>query len=73
MAMAALGITSADLARRTKLGSGQISVYLNGHNEPTVSSLYHICDGLGVSADFLLGFTDKMRLTKIRKKGDGID
>ena len=67
MAMSALQMTSADLMRRTTLGSGQISEYLNGHNEPTVSSLYRICEGLGVSADFLLGLSDVMERKEKRQ------
>ena len=70
MAMATLGMTSADLVRKTTLGSGQISNYLNGHQEPTVSSLLHICEGLGVSADFLLGFSDVIRLKKRKVTND---
>ena len=67
IAMATLGMNSADLMRHTSLGHAQISEYLNGHREPTISSFFCICDGLGVSADFLLGFSDEMRI-KNRKK-----
>lgn len=71
MAMSALGMNSADLMRKTTLGSSQISEYLNGHNEPTVTSLFHICEGMGVSADFLLGFSDVIRLKKRTVKNNG--
>lgn len=66
MAMAALEMTSADLMRKTTLGGSQISEYLNGHNEPTVTSLHKLCVGLGISADFLLGLSDDMTPKKRR-------
>lgn len=66
MAMAALKMTSAELMRRTTLGSGQISGYLNGHNEPKTGTLRVICEATGVSADFLLGLTDEMWRKKPR-------
>lgn len=49
------------------MGNGQISNYLNGHQEPTVSSLLHLCEALDVSADFLLGMTDDPRIKNRRK------
>ncbi len=66
MAMAASNMTSADLMRRTTLGAGQISDYLNGHNEPKIGNLRVICEATGVSADFLLGLTDEMWRKKPR-------
>lgn len=66
--LAALDMTSADLMRRTTLGSSQISEYLNGRNEPKISSIRTICEALGVSADFLLGLSDEMWIQKPRKE-----
>lgn len=57
MAMFTRGMTSADLMRATNLGSGQISNYLNGHQEPGATRIAQMCKALDVSADFLLGLT----------------
>lgn len=64
MAMTLRGMNSADIVRRSTMGNGQISNYLNGHQEPTVSSLLHLCQALGVSADFLLGLSEEPNLKK---------
>ena len=58
MAMALREMNSADIMRKSTLGHGQISQYLNGHREPTVSSFLHLCEALEVSSDFLLGLSD---------------
>lgn len=68
MAMTLRGMNSADIVRRSTMGNGQISNYLNGHQEPTVSSLLHLCEVLEVSPNFLLGLTDEPNIKK-RKGG----
>jgi len=70
MAMTLRKMNSADIMRRSTLGHGQISEYLNGHREPTVSSFLHLCEALEVSADFLLGLTDDPRIKNRRKVDD---
>ena len=64
MAMTVRDITSADLMRTTTMGSGQISEYLNGHQEPGATRIVHLCKALNVSADFLLGLSDEMNPKK---------
>lgn len=61
MALMARDMNSADLVRATNLGGGQISNYLNGHQEPGATRIAQMCKALNVSADFLLGLTDKMK------------
>lgn len=67
MAMVLREMNSMDIVRASTVGCKQISSYLNGHNEPTVSSLLHLCEALDVSADFLLGMTDDPRIKNKRK------
>ena len=67
MAMTLRKMNSMDIVRASTVGCKQISNYLNGHNEPTVSSLLHLCEALDVSADFLLGMTDDPRIKNKRK------
>lgn len=69
MAMTLRKMNSMDIVRASTVGCKQISNYLNGHNEPTVSSLLHLCEALDVSADFLLGLSDDPRI-KIKRKAD---
>ena len=64
MVMAARKMNSADIMRASELGSGQISSYLNGHQEPRIGSLAKLCKALNVSADFLLGLSNKMEVLK---------
>ena len=64
MAMTVRDITSADLMRTTTMGSGQISEYLNGHQEPGATRIVQMCKALDVSADFLLGLSDDMNPKK---------
>lgn len=66
MALVVNEMTSADLARATTMGSGQISEYLNGHQEPGATRIVQMCKALDVSADFLLGLSDDMTLKKKR-------
>lgn len=64
MALAARDMTSADLMRATALGAGQISNYLNGYQEPGATRIAQMAQALDVSADFLLGLTDKMEVRR---------
>lgn len=66
MAMVARNMNSADLMRATYQGQGQISNYLNGHQEPRAMRLLELCKALNVSADFLLGLSDDMKIHKKR-------
>jgi len=59
--MVARKMNSADIMRASTLGNGQVSSYLNGHQEPRILTLVKLCKALNVSADFLLGLTNKMR------------
>ena len=61
MALMARDMNSADLVRATNLGGGQVSNYLNGYQEPGATRIAQMCKALNVSADFLLGLTDKMK------------
>lgn len=56
--MAVQEMNSADIMRASKLGSSQISEYLNGHICPKADTLKELCLALDVSADYLLGLSD---------------
>lgn len=60
-AMILRGMNSADLCRRTRLGHGQISNYLNGHQCPRADRLLEICQALDVSADYMLGLKNRFK------------
>jgi hypothetical protein len=60
IAMHVRGMNSADIVRKTRLGSGQISNYLNGWMCMQTPALLQICNALHCSADFLLGLSDKI-------------
>lgn len=68
MALHMREMTSADLMRVTGMGSGQISSYLNGHQEPGATRIVQMCRALDVSADFLLGLSDTpKKLSRTRR------
>lgn len=56
--MAVRKMTSADIMRASKLGSSQISEYLNGRICPKADTLAVLCAALDVSADYLIGLSD---------------
>lgn len=64
MAMVVREMNGADLMRATTMGAGQISNYLNGHQDPRGTQLVALARALDVSADFLLGLTDRMEAHK---------
>lgn len=70
MVMVARKMNSADIMRASKLGNGQISSYLNGHQEPRIGTLAKLCTALNVSADFLLGLTDDMKRVRGKREDD---
>ena len=52
------------LSNQTGLTSSQISQYISGYCYPRLAGLYAICRALKVSPDYLLGFTDEMKLAQ---------
>ena len=52
-------ITQAELDKRTGIGRANISRYVCNKQMPTVDSLISICKTLNVSADWLLGLSDR--------------
>ena len=52
-------ITQAELDKRTGIGRANISRYVCNKQMPTVDSLIAICKTLDVSADWLLGLSDR--------------
>jgi len=59
-AMADNGLNSADLIRKTTIGHGQMSNYMNGHFMMRVDKLKELCEALGCSSDYILGLSDFM-------------
>ena len=52
-------LSQADLDKRTGIGRANISRYVCNKQMPTVDSLIAICKTLDVSADWLLGLSDR--------------
>lgn len=52
-------LSQADLDKRTGIGRANISRYVCNKQMPTVDSLTAICKTLNVSADWLLGLSDR--------------
>lgn len=56
---AELGISNAEVARRCGLGERQYGYYVAGTRQPNLQALVKIADVLGLSADTLLGRSDR--------------
>lgn len=52
-AMEVVGMSAADLSRRTGISDATISRYLSGQFEPKQTNVYKISQALNVSPDFL--------------------
>ena len=52
------GTGVSELAREVGRSKSCISAFASGKNEPTIGLVIAVCQHYGVSADFLLGFTD---------------
>ena len=57
--MQARNMTGADLMRKTGMGGGQISNYLNGYGNMRADRIVLLAQTLDCSADFLLGLSSK--------------
>ena len=57
----AKGLNQLALAELMGINQASISRFLGGYSTPRVPILFHIANGLGVSADWLLGLKDKKR------------
>jgi transcriptional regulator with XRE-family HTH domain len=54
-----LGMSQAELARRAFISKVTVSRWANAKGVPCADDLYGICEVLGVSADWLLGLSDR--------------
>lgn len=52
-------VNQTDLAQKINVSKQCVSDYKSGKSVPSVETLYEICRVLDVSADYLLGLTDK--------------
>lgn len=52
-------ISQTDLAEKISVSKQCVSDYKSGKSVPSVETLYAICKVLDISADYLLGLTDK--------------
>ena len=57
----AKGLTQMQLGKVLGINQASISRFLGGYGTPRVPILFKIANGLGVSADWLLGLKDKKR------------
>lgn len=54
-------MTAADLVRKTGMGHGQISTYLNGYGNMRADRLVVLANALDCSTDYILGLTNTPR------------
>lgn len=54
-----LGLTQADLAKKSGLQAAAISHFETGHRAPSFENLRKLSDALNVSVDYLLGRIDE--------------
>lgn len=54
-----LGMSQSELARRIIASRFTVSRWVNAASAPCSDDLYKICEVLGVSADWLLGLSDR--------------
>jgi transcriptional regulator with XRE-family HTH domain len=55
-----LGLTQAEVGRRTDLSPVQISLYETNKREPSLTNLAKLCVALAVTSDELLGLAEVM-------------
>lgn len=53
------GTNQSELANKIHVSKQCVSDYKSGKSVPSIETLYEICVQLDVSADYLLGLTDK--------------
>ncbi|MBE5890763.1 MAG: helix-turn-helix transcriptional regulator [Lachnospiraceae bacterium] len=53
------GISNRTLAENLFVAESTISGYRNGHRTPDLDKLRELCEAIPVSADYLLGLTDR--------------
>lgn len=61
-----------DLSERTGIPKSMISYYLNGKTKPKADRIYVICQALGVSEAWLLGYDVPKNRTAEQKKNDDL-
>lgn len=61
------GINFTELAKRTQMPSGKMSIYSRGFYLPNVENLLKIANYKNCSVDYLLGLTDSPEYTKSKK------
>ena len=52
------------VAKNLNMTQGSISKILSGNQQPTLETIYHVAEAYGVSVDWLLGLSEKKRVTK---------
>lgn len=66
----ALGLTQEQLAEIIDVGVLQINRYENNKTQPNADMLIRLAQGLGCSADYLLGLIDDPRTRNPSDRGD---
>ena len=62
-AIQARGYSYADVSHYTGISLASVSRYANGERTPDARGISLLCSFLGVSADWMLGVTDNMRVS----------
>lgn len=62
--MAKYSVSQADIARRTGIDKGSLSLYVNGKYKPKTDKIYLIAHAFGVSPSWLMGLDVPMTAEK---------
>ena len=65
-ALEARSMTASELAKKSGIGKGSISKYLNGHVVPKQSAIGDMARALSVSPAWLMGYDVEMKSTTTR-------
>ena len=59
------GLTQKELGKMINTYHQKIQRFESGKNEPDLKDFFNICDVLNVSADYLIGFDNRLPFPKI--------
>lgn len=57
-----LGLTQSDLSQLSGISQTQISKYELGQSQPTAPMLFQLARTMGTSVDWLIGFSDEIKI-----------
>ena len=58
------GDSQETVGKKLNMTQGNVSKLLSGSQQPTIETIYHISKAYGVSADWLMGLSEKKKVTR---------